>query len=280
MKRVFYSTVIFIAKYFSAYEVNSWRIYMVGWPSVHDWTNWLDLAAWPLIHFLVPLVYVLFFARYWRERRLHPDEHWERLMLINITGLCLFLTIASAPSWSRLYAVSLPALIMLVWFLKFSFKLERALLRILWAVVVVLAMLRPIVTQTRWRALLDLPVGRTAFFQPWEYEETKWLMGRTHPGEYFFGDQCFNLKLRNPARVIYVTPYAFTRPEQVQDVIQGLEEHNVRFVSWYPALDTRGETAGNYLPPLRRYLEDHYYVAETFSSGRKIWERKFLPTTQ
>ena len=203
MSRFFYYTVTFIAKYFSAYEVGSWKTYMIGWPSIHQWTNWPDLAAWPLIHLLNPLVYVLFFVRYWRERRLNPDEPWERLMLINITGLCLFLTIASAPSWNRLYAVSLPALIMLVWFLRFSFTLERALLRILWAVVVVLAVVRPTITQTRWRALLDLPTGRTAFFEPGAYEETKWLMERIAPSDYFFGDQmlCFDLDLRNPARV-------------------------------------------------------------------------------
>ena len=280
MNRFFYCTVTFIAKYFSAYEVGSWKTYMIGWPSVHQWTNWPDLAAWPLIHLLNPLVYVLFFVRYWRERRLNPDEPWERLMLINITGLCLFLTIASAPSWNRLYAVSLPALIMLVWFLRFSFTLERALLRILWAVVVVLAVVRPTITQTRWRALLDLPTGRTAFFEPGAYEETKWLMERISPSDYFFGDQmlCFDLDLRNPARVAYVTPYALTRPEQVRDLIQGLEEHNVRFVSWYPGLDTPvDDAAGNHLGPLRRYLEERYYVAATFSDGHKMLERTLHP---
>jgi hypothetical protein len=46
-------------------------------------------------------------------------------MPVNITGLCLFLSIASAPAWNRLYTVSLPALIMLVWFLNSAFKLER-----------------------------------------------------------------------------------------------------------------------------------------------------------
>jgi hypothetical protein len=140
-------------------------------------------------------------------------------MLINITGLCLFLSIALAPAWNRLYTVSLPALIMLVWFLNSAYKLERALLRILWATVLVLAIARPIVTQMRWRAFLDLPTGRTGFFEPGSYQETKWVMERTHPSDYFFGD----LRLRNPSRVAFVTPYDFTRPEEVHNVVQGLE---------------------------------------------------------
>ena len=284
MRRLFYYTVTFIAKYFSAYEIGSWKTYMLGWPSIHHWTNWPDLAAWPLIHLLIPLIYVLFFMRYRREGRLDQDQPWERLMLINITGLCLFLTVASAPSWNRLYAVSLPALIMLVWFLRFPFKLEQVLLQMLWAVVVVLAVVRPLVAQTRWRALLDLPAGRTAFLEPGAYEETKWLMERIPPSDYFFGDQllCFNLKLRNPGRVAYVTPYALTRPEQVRDLIRGLEEHKVRFVSWYPGLDTpvddaADDAAGNHLAPLRRYLKEHYHVAASFPNGQKMWERELLP---
>lgn len=275
MNHFFYYTVTFIAKYFSAYEVGSWKTYMTGWPSVHDRTNWPDLMAWPVIHLLVPLVYILFFARYWRERQSNPDGLWERLMLINITGLCLFLTIASAPAWNRLYAVSLPALIMLVWFLNFSFNLERTLLRMLWALVMVLAGARPIIAQARWRGVLNLPTGRTAFFQSGVYEETKWLMDRIPPSEYFFGDQllCFDLRLRNPSSVAYVTPYDFTRPEQVQDVIRGLEEHKVQFVSWYPGLDAVVDPLGNHLAPLRRELESQYHIAQRFSNGHTIWER-------
>lgn len=275
LRQFIYSTVTFTAKYFSKYESGSWKTYMIGWPSVHAWTNWPSLPAWPLIHLLIPLVYILFFVRYWRQGRLQPQEPWERLMLINITGLCLFLTIASAPAWNRLYTVSLPALIMLVWFLNFPFKVERALLRILWAAVLVLAIAWPIVTQTRWRASLDLPTGRTVFLDPGGYQETKWLQERTHPSDYFFGNQllCFALRLRNPSRVAYVTPFAFTRPEQVLNVVQGLEMHEVRFVSWYPGLDNPLATEGNNLDPMRRYLQGRYHVAERFANGDTIWER-------
>lgn len=275
LKRLLYFTVTFVARYFSSYGVGTWRTYMLGWPSLHHWVNWPDLPAWPIIHLLVPLIYILFFVRYWRERKSRSQEPWEQLILINITGLSLFLTIASAPAWNRLYTVSLPALIMLVWFLNSSSKVEQVFLRMLWALVLLLAVARPIVTQTRWRASLDLPTGRTAFFDPGLYEETKWMVERTHPSEYFFGDQllCFDLRLRNPSRVAYVTPYDFTRPGEVLGVVQGLEMHKVQFVSWYPGLDIVVDPAGNHLAPLRGYLESKYHVAARFANGHTMWER-------
>jgi hypothetical protein len=280
-KQFVYYTVTFIARYFSSYEIGTWKTYMLGWPSTHNWANWPDLIGWPVIHLLIPLVYLLFFVRYWREWRLRPQEPWEPLMLLNVTGLCLFLTIASAPAWNRLYTVSLPALIMLIWFLNSPFRLERALLRSSWAIVFILAIGRPIVTQTRWKALLDLPTGRTAFLDPALYQETKWLQERTHPTEYFFGDQllCFVLELQNPSRVAYVTPFGFTRPEEIRNVIQTLELHKVRFVSWYPGLDDPADAEGNNLGPLRSYLQSHYHVAERFTNGHTMWERNDSATS-
>jgi hypothetical protein len=276
LKQFLYYTVTFVARYYSADETSTWRTYMVGHPSAHDWANWPDLVAWPFIHLLIPLVYILFFVRYWREERLRPNEPWERLMLINITGLSLFLSVASAPAWNRLYTVSLFALLLLVWFLTLPFKTERTLSRIAWATVAILAIAHPIVTQTRWKAYLDLPTGRTAFFELGSYQETKWVLERTRPSDYFFGDHlvCFNLRLRNPSRVAFIRPNDFTRPEEIQSVVQGLEDHQVRFVSWYQGLDDPMSGNGNHLAPLRTYLEQHYHVAERFANGHRIWERK------
>jgi len=275
LKQFFYYTVMFVARYYSADETSTWRTYMVGHPSFHGWGLGPELVTWSLIHFLIPLVYILFLVRYGRERKLLPDEPWARLMLINTTGLCLFLSIASAPAWNRLYTVSLFAFILLVWFLHFPFKVERALSGMLWATVAVLAVARPIITQTRWKEFLNLPTGRTAFFDLGSYQETKWILERTKPSDYFFGDQLvgFNLRLRNPSRVAFIRPNDFSRPEEIQDLVRGLEDHQVRFVSWYPGLDDSFAGTGNHLAPLRAYLEHHYHVAEHFANGHKVWER-------
>ena len=274
VRRFLYYTVIFVAKYYSADRFNTWRVYLHEWPSIHSWPNWADLAAWPFIHILIPWLYIVFFLHYRSAARSRPKLPWERLMLVNITGLSLFLAVASAPAYNRLYTVSLPGIILLVWFTNSSAWAGKVLSPILWTAVIVLGVAKPIVTQTRWKAFLDLPSGRTAFFQPAVYEKTKWVAERTQPSEYFFGDPllCFELWLRNPTRVPFLRPTDYTRPEEVRNVMESLENHHVRFVSWYRGLDIP-DGEGNHLAPLNLYLRSHYHVVETFANEDKIWER-------
>ena len=99
---------------------------------------------------------------------------------------------------------------------------------------------------------------------------------RTTPGEYFFGDQFLGLalRLRNPGRIDFVTPTEYTRPEQVIDLVRGLEEHQVKFVGWYAGLDEeQADGPGDNLAPLRLELRQHYRVAATFANDDRIWER-------
>src|ERR1017187_6024553 len=131
LKQLLYYTVVFVVKYYPADWFNTWRVYLTGRPSLHVWTAWPDLPAFALVHAIVPMVYLLFCATYVLKSRKESDELWNRLMLVNFTGLFLFLTVASAPAYSRLYAVSPPALVLLVWFLDSPRKVERTMLRLL-----------------------------------------------------------------------------------------------------------------------------------------------------
>ena len=215
--------------------------------------------------------------RYWREAKVHPEEPWERLMLISLTGLFWFASVVYSAGISRLYPVSLPALILVVWFLKSPFKTEKVLLKALWTTTLILAFMRPLITQTAWNANLDLPTGRTAFAgSPQLYEKSRWVAERTQPGDYFFDDPqiCFALRLRDPSRVPFLRPTDYTRPEEVEDAIRALEQHRVRFVGWYAGLeDEITDPAGDHLGPLRAYLREHYHVAVSFSNSDQIWER-------
>jgi hypothetical protein len=126
---------------------------------------------------------------------------------------------------------------------------------------------------------LDAPVGRTAFGNPVRYEKYQWLMERTRPGDFFYGsfypDSYYSLDLRNPADTPFITPNDYTRPEQVENVVQALERHQVRFVLWVWSLDAPRPNPWSHdnLPPLRAYLRSHYHVASTFSDGDQILER-------
>jgi hypothetical protein len=275
VKRFFYSTVVFLVKYYPADHFNQPSVYMAYPPSRHEWTAWPNLTAFLLIYFLVPLVYILFFVRYWREAKLHPEEPWERLMLISLTGLFWFASVVYSAGISRLFPVSLPALILVVWFLKAPFKTEKVLLRALWTTTLILAFMRPFIIQTSWNGNLDLPTGRTAFpGSPQLYDKTRWVAERTEPGDYFFADPhiCLALRLRDPSRVPFLRPTDYTRPEEVEDAIRALEQHRVRFVGWYSDLDNEStDPAGDHLGPLRAYLRKRYHVAVSFSNSHEIW---------
>ena len=279
VRKIFYYTVVFVVRYYPADWFNNWRVYLTGRPLLHVWTTWFDLPAFALAHLIVPMVYVVFSVSFALKRRPESEKLWNRLMLVNFTGAFLFLTVASAPAYSRLYVVSPAALILLVWFLDSSRKFERAALRVLWLTVLAMAVARPLVTQIRWKAYLDLPTGRTAFFEPVLYEKCKWMAERTRPSDYFFGDHMisFVLRLRNVGRVPFLRPTDYTRPEEVQNAIEELEKFHVQFVSWYAGLDYERDAArhpeGNHLAPIRLYLREHYHVAKIFANGDQIWER-------
>ncbi len=276
LKQFFYDTVVFIVKYYPADSFNNWRVYMADPPSIHAYAQWPNVTAFLLIHAIVPLVYILLLVRYWHESRLHPEEPWDGLVLISLTGLFLFLSVIPSAGFMRMHTVSLPALILLVWFVKAPLKTERFLLRGLWTIALVVSVARPLITQTRWNQFLDLPTGRTAFADyPLLYEKCKWVSERTHVGDYFMDDPqiCFALRLRDPSRVSFFRPTDYTRPEEVQDAVRALGRLHVKFVGWYAGLENGiVDPAGDHLAPLRVYLRSHYHVAQRFSNGDEIWQ--------
>jgi hypothetical protein len=216
---------------------------------------------WVIIHAVIPFVYLLLFARCWREFRKVPEQPWDRLMLVSLVGAFLFLGVAPAPLAWRMCIVSLPGLIVFTWFLSSPGKLRTFSAWVLWlgtaAAMVSIAWNQ----QTRWCASFETPTGRAAFFEPANYEEYKWVASHTHPSDPFFdcsGQSYFLLGLRSPARVSFLSGTDYMRPEQVQDLVENLESHGVQIVHWCPDLDT-STRPDDHLGPLRDYLRSHYH---------------------
>jgi len=113
------------------------------------------------------------------------------------------------------------------------------------------------------------------------YARYLWVSTHTQPGEYFFeaddNDLYFPFLLRNPATVYMVTPFEFTRPEQIMGTVEALEKHKVRFILWDPYfLEYTYEPRypGDHLNPLRLYLRKHYRVVKLFrDSSYEVWRR-------
>lgn len=287
MRRLVYSTVLFPLRHFSSDAMyNTLASYGTDLPELLYSGSWMThrlpgLGMFLFMHILVPFVYAVFFLRYRREAGVRPSEPWNRLMLVSVVGSLLFLGIAPAPSWFRLCSVSPPALIILAWMLGSPGKISKAALRFLGVAGLVLAVAEPVDTQLAWRAYLDAPAGRTAFLDSDAYETSQWLLHRTRPSDFLFRgiypDYYFLLGLRDPARVPYVTATDFTPPWQVEEVVESLERHQVRFVLWSVWLDVPFgyRTQGDHLKPLRAYLLEHYHVVKTFATAdfEQVWER-------
>jgi hypothetical protein len=274
LARVAYCQVTFFLKYL---PVSGY--YMVELPAVPPWHNLPKLVISLFIHALLPLIYVLYFARYYRQSKARPLEHWDRLMLVSIVGLFLFLEVVPAANWIRLFGVAPPALIVFVWFVSGPGRLPQALVRSLWVIVLTLAIAEPWWTQHHRRDYLDLPVGRAAFLDEHSYQEFAWLLHRTRPSDFFFEGAAagfyFPLGLRNPAYVDKISPTSYTRPQQVENVIQSLQNHHVRLVLWSAWLDAPADTRGaeDHLGPLRAYLRSRYHLVKTLGEYDEVWER-------
>jgi hypothetical protein len=278
--RFIYCTIVFGSKYYSSDpRWNSIHVYFTEVPRLVPWYHFPALGVYLFPHLLLPLIYLLAFVRYNREAASSPGEPWDRLMLINITGFTLFLSVVPAPTWIHLSSVSMPGLVLLAWYVSSPGGFSRVLSRTLWVCAVFLAVAAPLERQFHWHRYFTSATGKSVVLAKLQAEQYEWFLSRTRPWEYFFGgeswNQYFELGLLNPTPIPYVTPFEYTRPRQVRKVIDGLEKHHVRFVLWqvdlYPGVVSSPSV--NNLGPLIAYLKTHYRVVKTFSDSEQVWER-------
>jgi phage shock protein PspC (stress-responsive transcriptional regulator) len=277
LAKFIYCTLTFNYRYYGSFSVAStWRGYMIGLPAFLHWRQLPGLTGFLLVHALLPLAYVLVLIRYFRQSTEPSEQHWDRVMLITLVGLALLLSVSAAPTWARLYYVSLPALILFPWLLNVEQRTGKILSCGL-HVAAILIVILPVAKQVHRPTFLDLPTGRTAFFNQDAYERYGWVASHTRPSEFFFGgfypDFYFLLGLRNPGPTAYVTSTDYTRPEEVQETLAGLERHHVNIVIWAEDLDLPDKPQGDHLAPLRAYVRDHYRVTERFPEF-DAWIRK------
>jgi hypothetical protein len=273
-------TVVFLVKYWSKWFWGTLYVYGADLPI--DLPLGLEVGAllmWIFIHLLLPFIYIFFYVQYRRHANAHPEEPWDRLVLICMVGFFLFLGIANSPVWFRLISVAPPALILYAWLTRGPAKHLRALTRVAWAGGLLALVCQPVIAQTGWKGYIDSPTGRAALLDSTRYEKFRWILNHTHPDDFFFqADDCdeyFLLGLQNPAKVSFVTDSIYTRPEQVQNAVEMLDKHQVRFVMWSAWLDVpRSPGAdGSADNPLRAYLHAHYHPVKGFDDQfEEAWE--------
>lgn len=116
----------------------------------------------------------------------------------------------------------------------------------------------------------DSPQGSILIIDRERDQVISWLSRNARPGDQLFGDPDLNfvLSLRNPAAVQWVEPDAFTRPQQVKELLNSLALNHTRFFVWSEFADHPGHADS--LAPLRVYLKSHYHPALEFGNGARI----------
>jgi hypothetical protein len=231
------------------------------------------------VYALTLLIYPLILLHCWRHRRNPDSEENMRLALLSFVGLALLAEVLVDVNWLRLYSVSMPAVILLVWAASGTGQLRGYIRGLLWVLVVVLAIGQIGQRQSQKVAVSALPGGVVAA-NPQASDKLQWLASHTTPGEPFFQAPWpglyLPLGLRNPLFLDDLSTYTQKRPQDIMRTIGELDRNSVRYVLWQPRIDHRDPTRpwDYQLTPMREYLHDRYRQVHIFPDRDEVWERR------
>jgi hypothetical protein len=274
---VYFALILFAPHYLSSGPVNSPRTYFSQFPPVHTLADGIRIIPYLFIYAVVPYAYLAGAYQLWRKRTVLPVTVRDPLLLLHLVGVALFLAVASGPTLFRLSTVAPPAILVFVWLISQPSPEYRYIRVLLWCLAIIFAVLQPIHRQIQWHATLDLPIGRTAFLNRDEFHEYEWIAQRTHPSEFFFNHFgiALYLGLVNPTASEFVNYDDFTRPEQVDAVVQALQRRPPHFIIYVE--NKHFTPSQDHSAPFLRYLEDNYHLAQVFyfdhhSRYDELWE--------
>jgi Dolichyl-phosphate-mannose-protein mannosyltransferase len=271
--------------YARRYSVQGFSIPNLGLPAPLVWHNAFTLAQPMLMYVLLPIVYlVCLFAK--GPRAAEPQER-QRVQLLSLVGLLLFAEVALSPNWLRVYAVSMPGVILCLWLgAKLGERIaqrlpyaRRMVIPLIVAGVLSLAAAQVWSRHHRPSVIADLP-GGVAAVPAAQYQEVDWIAKHTQPGEFLFQAAWpglyVPLGLRNPLFLDAAGTDEETRPEEIDLAIRQLDEKAVRYVVWSQRLDAvrPGHAEEYHLEPLRRYLRERYTLVKSFANADELWQRR------
>lgn len=275
---VYFSLVTFVIHNFPARTFHTPAVYFQNFPPHHHLNDLARLLPYFFIHLLVPFGYLWCLFRLFREKDMIDHKTRDAMLLINFVGLALFAAVVQAPSYNRMVMIAPPAAIVCVWFFRGSTTTDRVARRILWATGLLFLVVLPIQSQRHWHGYLDLPTGRTAFFDRAEFEQFQWFAQHTHPGESYIGIPlyAFTLSLDNATTVDYLTDTEYTTKDQVAAAIRGAEMHHTPMIAEFnfePGSQRYATHPGHSnLEPFQAYVHAHYRLTKVFSNI-EVWER-------
>jgi hypothetical protein len=248
---------------------------LFGLPRVSGGHPLFKLSQYVLVYLLVASVYPLTLWHCW-HRRENPLFPLRSLVLLSLVGSALVLGMVSNLNWLRVYAVSMPALVLLLWLVNRDRVRGRSVAAILWVAVACLAVSQTVGRYGVQNVIVRLP-GGTVAVDPLAREKLEWLMQHSTPGDYFFQAAWpglyLPLGLRNPVYLESIGPADRIVQADVCSVIHSLDEKPVMYILWSERLDSHGDVGNrspDYVELLRIYIHSRYTVVKVFGDGDSV----------
>lgn len=245
-----------------------------------SWRGLRDLARRCFLPAMLLVIYLRVLWGCWRKRREAHIDDTPPLVLLSLLGLLLLLTIISRANWTRIYTVSMPALILLMRMVSRNKRIQTPL------AVACLIVLGCVAAKQTWATyrdnprIADLPAGRAALSEE-KYEKFSWLAQHTKPGDFLFQEEWLNvypaLELRSPAFVDGLWANEVTRPEYVDLTLQQLESRKPEYILITPGLNTPDDPSKpwqDHLGPFFVYLKTNYVFVRSFADQDEVWKRQ------
>jgi hypothetical protein len=267
-----WDVIVFPVHYFGSVQANTWTgafSQFIGSPGSLKW------VVFPFQYLVVPLTYIWFFLHL-KQAKEEDSEPWNQLMLVALVGLAMFAAVAPGMSIRRVSAANPPAVLLLTYLLSKRRRVRTALVLGGFSILIALAAIASI--QLKPRRFLTLPIGQVAVPPRADYYDIyRWMAENTESGQWYFGlpPLTLALELKNPTPMGEMSLGEYTRPEQVTEIVEGIERVGVRIIVLRPAMyrPTSGDLLPDHLQPFRDNLYLHYRREHVFQSGDEVWRR-------
>ena len=235
-----------------------------------------SLAQYLIVYLLLPSSTIVALYLCWKRRR-NPSSI-EPVALLTLVAFFLLAEVAISVNWLRLFAVSAPAVIVLVWVIwQFPTLRTRASV-ILWAWILAQGGRQTFLRQRSQHIIVTLPAGTVATSEQ-SVARLNRIARQLKPGDTAFHALWPGIYLpfhvHNPMYFETVCLDDLPRSSDIWSVIRQLDEKRVPYVFLAATANPINPSyCGDRLGPLRDYLHISYRPVETLPDGDTIWRRR------